>query len=360
VSEDRKNVRQIAELAGVSIATVSRVSRGIGQVSPETRRRVLETINTHGYRPSHLGRALAQRRHGALGLVFPGLSGPYYAELIQGFESEAVETRTSVHIVCTHLRRDSAEQVLEMARRVDGVAVLGGTVDDATLSKLAESMPVVVIGGAAPDGIASVRVDNTSAAAELTRHLLDVHGLRELAFVGTPTGSPDVTERWQGFRDAHRQVGIPVPRRPIRVAMQQHDGVIAIEKLIRDGDPLPQGIVCANDELALGVLVGALARGVVVPGDLAITGFDHVPMAALVSPPLTTVRQPIRELAATAARMLLHDAAGDLLSPDPVVLPTSLVVQSSCGCAPGDGTGDTPPRTKSVLNRTDPPRWVKT
>jgi len=332
VSDDRKTVRQIAELAGVSIATVSRVSRGIGQVSPDTRRRVLEIINTHGYRPSHLGQALAERRHGALGLVFPGLSGPYYAELIQGFESEAVETRTSVHIVCTHLRRDSDEQVLEMAQRVDGIAVLGGTVSDRALTKLAGSMPVVVLGGGAPSGLATVTVDNKSATTELTRHLLEEHGLRDLIFVGTPTGSPDVTERWQGFRAAHRQLGLSAPRRPVRVAMQQHDGVIAMERLVHGGGPLPQGVVCANDEIALGVLVAALAGGHSVPGDIAITGFDDVPMATLVSPPLTTVRQPIRELAATSARMLLQAAEGDGLHNAPVVLPTSLVLRASCGC----------------------------
>jgi LacI family transcriptional regulator len=337
VSDERKTVRQIAELAGVSIATVSRVSRGIGQVSPDTRRRVLETINTYGYRPSYLGRALAEQRHGALGLVFPGLSGPYYAELIQGFESEAVETRTSVHIVCTHMRRDSDDQVLDMARRVDGIAVLGGTVADRTLIKLAESMPVVVLGSAAPENIASVGVDNKSATAELTRHLLEQHALRDLIFVGTPNGSPDVTERWQGFRAAHRRLKLPAPRRPVRVAMQQHDGVMAMERLVQNGEPLPQGIVCANDEIALGVLVGALARGYAVPADIAITGFDDVPMAALVSPSLTTVRQPIRELAATAARMLLQAAAGAELRSDPVVLPTTLVLQGSCGCLPARG-----------------------
>jgi LacI family transcriptional regulator len=338
VADERKTVRQIAELAGVSIATVSRVSRGIGQVSPETRSRVLETINTYAYRPSHLGRALAEQRHGALGLVFPGLSGPYYAELIQGFESEAVETRTSVHIVCTHMRRDSDEQVLDMSHRVDGIAVLAGTVTDGTLTKLAESMPVVVLGGVAPPGITSVTVDNKAATTELTRHLLDAHGLRELVFVGTPTGSPDVTERWQGFRAAHRQLGIPVRRRPVRVAMQQHDGVNAMERLTESGDSLPQGIVCANDELALGVLVGVLARGLAVPDDIVITGFDDVPMAALVSPPLTTVRQPIRELAATAARLLLQATAGDALPTEPIVLPTHLVLQGSCGCPRGNWT----------------------
>lgn len=329
----RKTVREIAEIAGVSIATVSRVSRGIGQVSPETRRRVLATIEAHGYRPSHLGRALAERRHGALGLVFPGLSGPYYAELIQGFESEAVESRTSVHIVCTHLRRDTDEQVLELAQRVDGIAVLGGTVSDEALRRVSASVPVVVMAGPAPAGIPSVVVDNRAAVERLTRHLLDEHRLRHLAFVGTPAGSPDVTERWAGFRAAHRAAGRPVPRSTVRVAMQQHDGVWAMDRMAEAGD-LPDGVVCANDELALGVLVGALARGLRVPDDLAVTGFDGVPMADLVSPPLTTVRQPVRELAATAARTLVHASAGGPSPLTPVVLPTRLAVQASCGCRP--------------------------
>jgi LacI family transcriptional regulator len=328
----RKTVREIAELAGVSIATVSRVSRGIGQVSPKTRERVLETITTHGYRASHLGRALAEQRHGALGLVFPGLSGPYFAELIQGFESEAVESRTGVHIVCTHERRDADEQVLEMSHRVDGVAVLGGTVSDEALHRLAASVAVVVIAGKAPPGIPSVVVDNRSATESLTRHLIDRHRLHRLAFVGTPTGSPDVTERWQGFRAAHRRAGIPAPRTSVRVAMQQHDGVVAMDRMVSVGE-LPEAAVCANDELALGVLVGALARGIRVPDDLAITGFDGVPMAQLVSPTLTTVHQPIRELAATAARTLLQAGAGQPVPVSPIVLPTRISLQGSCGCA---------------------------
>jgi LacI family transcriptional regulator len=332
----RKTVREIAEIAGVSIATVSRVSRGIGQVSPEMRQRVLETIEAHGYRPSHLGRALAERRHGALGLVFPGLSGPYYAELIQGFESEAVESRTSVHIVCTHLRRDTDEQVLELAHRVDGIAVLGGTVSDEALRRVSASVPVVVMAGPAPAGIPSLTVDNRAAMERLTTHLIDAHGRRRLAFVGTPAGSPDVTERWAGFRAAHRKAGLPVPRSTVRVAMQQHDGVLAMDRMAEAGE-LPDAAVCANDELALGVLVGALARGLQVPRDLAVTGFDGVPMADLVSPPLTTVHQPVREVAATAARTLVRAGAGEPTPLTPVVLPTRLVLRGSCGCHPPEG-----------------------
>ena len=225
-------VREIARIAGVSVATVSRVSNGTGQVSEDMRRRVLDAIERHGYRPDHRGRALAARRHGAVGLVFPGLSGPYFGELIQGFESEAVQSGTSVHILCTHLRRDSDSQVAEMSRRVDGLAVLGGTVSDRTLLELSQSLPVVVMAGTGPASIPSVRVENRAAVTALTRHLLVDHGLRRLAFVGSPDGSPDISERWEGFRAAHRDAGIAPPRTPIRVGMQQQDGVLAADQLL--------------------------------------------------------------------------------------------------------------------------------
>jgi LacI family transcriptional regulator len=327
--------RELAKLAGVSVATVSRVSRGIGQVSPETRRRVLAAIEAHGYRPSHLGRALAERRHGSLGLVFPGLSGPYYAELIQGFESEAVKARASVHILCTHLRDDSDEQVLEMAYRADGIAVLGGTVSDATLEQLKEMAPVVLLAADPAPGVHTVTVDNAAAMESLTAHLLDTHRARTFAFVGDPTGSPDVTGRWTGFRRALESAGLTPPRTPVRVALQQHDGVVAADRLLARA-ALPDAIVCANDELALGVLIRLLSRGVDVPGDVAVTGFDDAPMAELVRPTLTTVRQPVRELAATTARTLLDlvDREGGDQAASTTVLSTEVVVRRSCGCRP--------------------------
>ncbi|MEU5567532.1 LacI family DNA-binding transcriptional regulator [Micromonospora musae] len=341
MGNSRVTVREIARLAGVSVATVSRVSNGTGQVSEEMRRRVLEAIEKYGYRPDHLGRALAARRHGALGLVFPGLSGPYFTELIQGFESEAVPARASVHILCTHLREDSDDQALEMARRVDGIAVVGGTITEPALLRLAELVPVVVLAGRGPETVPSVGVANAPAMTMLTRHLLVDHGLRDLAFVGNPDGSPDVSQRWAGFQAAYRELDLAPPTQPLRLAMQQHDGVLATERLLGGDTPAPQAVVCANDELALGVLVGALGRGLRVPEDLVITGFDDAPMAALVSPPLTTVRQPVRELAAEAARLILNavDAPGAAF--DSVVLPTEFVVRRSCGCPAQPPTGGT-------------------
>jgi LacI family transcriptional regulator len=143
----------------------------------------------------------------------------------------------------------------------------------------------------------------------------------------------DALSRWSGFRAAHRDLSRPVRRRPIRVGLRQEDGVLVAGSLLRRR-PAPEAVVCANDETALGVLMGALGAGVRVPDDIVITGFDDAPMAALVSPGLTTVRQPIRELAAETARQLLRAVPGpESAPPQSRVLPTELVVRRSCGCA---------------------------
>ncbi|MGZ4503243.1 MAG: LacI family DNA-binding transcriptional regulator [Nocardioidaceae bacterium] len=334
MSNGRVTLRQVAELAGVSPATVSRVSRGSTQVDPELRDRVLRVIEEQGYRPSHFGRALAERRHGALGLVFPGLSGPYFSELIQGFEVQALETGDSVLVLASHSRPDTDATVIDLAGRVDGMAIHGGTVSAEALETVSRQVRVVVMAGEVGPAYASVRVDNSGPVGQLTRHLLVEHGYRRLAFVGNPEGSPDVTVRWEAFLAAHKSARRKPPAEPVRVGLQQSDGVIAARQLL-DGDGVrPDAVVCANDETALGLMIGALGRGLRVPDDLAITGFDDMPMASLVQPDLTTVHQPVRELATTAARLLADR------SPDPVgdvLIGTELVLRGSCGCRNGGG-----------------------
>jgi len=330
MGNSRVNVRWVAEKAGVSPATVSRVSRGSTQVSPELRDRVLRVIEEHGYRPSHFGRALAEKRHGALGLVFPGLSGPYFSELIQGFEAEALATGDQVLLLASHYRADTDAKVIDLAGRVDGMAIHAGTVSEAAVEQVSRQIRVVVMAGEAGPAHASVSTDN-STVGTLTRHLLVDHGYRRLAFVGHPEGSPDVTARWEAFLAAHRAAGTAPPADPVRLGLQQSDGAIAARTLLDEDNP-PDAVVCANDETALGLMLGALGRGLRVPEDIAVTGFDDMPMAALVQPGLTTVRQPVRELATATAQLLgapLTQQDGD------TVLDTELVLRGSCGCPDG-------------------------
>ncbi|SEG95559.1 LacI family transcriptional regulator [Nonomuraea solani] len=325
-------LQEIAQEIGVSVATVSRVARGVGQVSDDTRRRVLAAIERHDFRPSRLGSGLAKRSHGALGIVFPGLSGPYYSEVIGGFEEEAVRAQLAVVILGTHLLRESDELVRDTAARVDGLAVMGGVLPDDVVDRLRDrGDPVVLLASRPRAGVPTVRVENVSAFDRLTRHLLADHGYDRLAFVGDPGSSPDADYRWQGFTQAHRHAGAGAPAEPVRVGLTQSEGFIAVNRLLAAGPP-PRALVCANDETAIGAVLALLDRGHRVPQDVAVTGFDDIPMAGLPVSGLTTVHQPMRELGRETARLLLRDIEGTVPAAVDRVLETQLVIRGSCGC----------------------------
>jgi len=329
MNHEGMNVREIARLAGVSIATVSRVYRGVGSVSPKTREKVQAAIEQYGYRPSHLGEALANRRHGALAVVFPGLSGPYFAELINGVETVAVPRGVSVHVIGTHLRHDAPKELLDVARRVDGMAIHGGTVEESVVDDLVgRHLPLVMIGPDPHPAPVVVRTDH-EAFHLLVRHLLNDHGLRKLIFIGQSEGSPDLTQRWEAFRTAHEELGLQ-PTEPLRTGLEQVHGVRAADEVLAGGY---DGAVCGNDETALGLMMAVLGRGRKVPDDLVITGVDDVPMSSLVSPGLTTVARPLVDLGATATRLLLDMINGADVESE-TVLPARLVRRASCGCAP--------------------------
>jgi LacI family transcriptional regulator len=340
VPKGSATIYHVARHAGVSIATVSRVQRGDGPVADKTRAKVAHSIKTLGYRPSPNARSLAANRHEASGIVFPDLSGPYYSEVIYGFEREAFEARQSVLILGTHARDGADDLVLDLAGRVDGLVIMGRTVPDRLVAQLGQmKMPVVVLARPAVDGADTVRAENHDSAIELVNHMFG-HGLGDLLFVGDPDASPDVAERWAGFLDAHRRTGRPRPASPLVSDLTEGGGRTAVRARVSTGlkgGTLPAGLVCANDEIALGALRAAHELGIQVPGQLAITGWDDIPVAALVSPTLTTIRQPMRELGSTAAVLLAERISAGRREPRHVLLPTSLVLRASCGCQAIEG-----------------------
>jgi len=335
VDDGKRGVREIAQLAGVSAATVSRVYRGVGQVAPQTREKVLQAIQQYGYRPSPFGLSLARQQHGTIGIVLPGLSGPYFGELLEGFDSVAVERDVSVHVIGAH-RRASADQELDaLTGRVDGVAVHAGLYPDDVLDRVAARVPVLLIGDGG--GRTSVRSDH-SAMRDLVAHLVQAHRARRLVFVGRPAAASDVAERFAFYRSACADFGVE-DAGIVEVGLQQTDGALAapqVAALCRDG---VDGAVCANDETALGLILGLAGEGIHVPADLAVTGVDDVPMSSLVRPALTTLARPLREIAATAARSLLDLVAGRTV-PTETVLPSTVALRQSCGCGePSAGRG---------------------
>ncbi|HEX5200415.1 MAG TPA: LacI family DNA-binding transcriptional regulator [Actinoplanes sp.] len=315
----RATIYQVAQAAGVSIATVSRALRGSELVTEQTRERVLAAARELQFTPSRLGRSLAEGRHAANGIVFPDLVGPYYAEVVLGYEAAAAGFGSSVLILTTGGRADAEAAVRDMASRVDGLTVMGKTVSDEVIGKLAATgLPMVLLARDPVRGVDTVRAENRRTAEALVAHLL-AHGHERFVFLGDPDGSPDVRGRWAGVRAGLARAGA-APADLVRITgLDIEAGRAAAGEL---GDRA-QAVICANDELALGVLLERPRQ--------TVTGWDDLMAAQFAG--LTTVRQPMRELGATAARWLNRriTESNDSAAARRRILPTRLVVRTSCG-----------------------------
>jgi len=291
---------------------------------------VLAAVAELDFRPSHLGTSLAERRHAANGIVFPDLSGPYYAEVLLGYEEAASRLGRSVLVMATRGRPDAVSAVRDLADRVDGLVVLGRTVPDDVLAALAATLPVVLVARPALDGTDAIRTAGRATAGALAEHLA-AHGIRRARFLGSPDASPDAADRWRGARDAFDRfdVGLPV----VDCRFDEASGRAAAHAVL-SGNAGPDALVCANDEIALGAVQAAEDLGLRVGRDIAITGWDDVMAARHARPALTTVRQPMRTLGALAAEVLDERITGARTTPRLETLPTELVVRASCGSHP--------------------------
>jgi LacI family transcriptional regulator len=319
-------IRDVASRAGVSIATVSRALRDADSVTVQTRARVTQAAADLDYVPSQLGRQLAERRHAANGIVFPDLSGPYYAEVVLGYEAAAAELDHAVLILSTHGRDDADALVTGLAARSDGLVVLGRTVSDEVVQRLTRrGTPVVLVARTPVEGVDSVNAENTDAAARLAHHLVD-SGARTIRFVGDPSASSDVAERYESLAAVASERGAEVTVEPT-AEFGENAGLRVAADAVTGTGSLPDAFACANDELALGLWLGLRQAGVSVPDDTLVSGWDDVMAARYAG--LTTVRQPMRELGARAARLLDELIKGTREEPAREVLATDLIVRTS-------------------------------
>ncbi|MFI9628145.1 LacI family DNA-binding transcriptional regulator [Streptomyces sp. NPDC052042] len=345
-------VYDVAERSGVSIATVSRVYRTPDSVRAQTRERVLEAARRLGYVPSGNARGLASRTTGVLGLCFPDYADPdaeadaeadsdtddavmlYSDQIIRGME-RAARRHGYALLIAASLEGGPESLVAKVAGRVDGFAVLARTVPTEDLEVISRRLPVVMLAGPREiDHLDHIVVANADGERELARHLIEDHGLRRLAFVGGEVESPDAESRFRGFQEACRDAGLPVPDAPhLRAEMMtQAEGARTTEALLdRDGER-PEALLFANDQMAVGALRALERRGVRVPEDIAVTGFDGIPLSRIVRPPLTTVRQPIRRLGEQAVELLVQRLDDKTREPVSLMLPVSVVRRASCGC----------------------------
>ncbi|GAA2113965.1 LacI family DNA-binding transcriptional regulator [Actinomadura alba] len=325
----------VAERAGVSIATVSRVLQGSARSSPLTRQKVLRAVEELDYVPLRAARTVDVKRYEAHGLVLPGLQGPYFAELLAGYESTAAQYGQSVVVVLSGGLADLNTILRTLLARVDGLVLAGGTASDTMVRTLARSTPTVMLARAPIEGCHMVAVENRESVATLTTHLLG-HGRRRLVFAGDPETSHDIHERYAGFADALVQAGLREALPPIDVWFEEPSAPEIVKRLLAARSEV-DAVVCANDELALATMSLLGRAGVRVPDDLAIVGFDDIMASRYVEPGLTTVKQPTHSLGRWAAIRLHERIQGPTRDVQPQILPTQVVLRGSCGC-PWDGS----------------------
>ena len=325
-------IRDVAREAGVSLATVSRALNSGAQVTVDTRLRVREAADRLGYVPHSGARSLITRRTGTLGVLLPDLYGEFFSELIRGIDQTA--QRHGYHMVLASSHSDAREiaaAVGNMRGRVDGFVVMSPDVSALpALASLASTFPTVVLGAGPEMGaFATISVANYEGAVAMARHLLEL-GHQRIAFLRGPAGNVDAADRLRGVRAVMKHA-VGVVLRECDGDFRQETGYTLTQKLLQ-GKDRPDAIFCANDAMAIGAIGALHEAGVRVPDDIAVVGFDDIPIARFLTPPLTTVRVPIADLGSSATERLIDALRGGVpLAAHREVVPTSLVLRASCG-----------------------------
>jgi LacI family transcriptional regulator/LacI family repressor for deo operon, udp, cdd, tsx, nupC, and nupG len=322
LDQNEVSIADIARLAGVSHSTVSRALRESPLISGATRERIQRLAQEMGYTPNAIAQSLQTRHTSTIGLVVTSIADPFLIDVVKGVEEVAREATFSVFLSTSHNNPEQEMAVIETFRhrRVDGILVASSRLTSAYKERLASlQMPTVLINSQAEsqDGVLHwVAVDDYAGAKLAVAHLLELRH-RAIGYLGVGSRPRSCRQRLEGYRSALSEAGIEARAEwivtvPCEEASPEEDiaaGQSALPRLLEAG---VTAVFCANDMIAVGVLMAARARGLILPEQLSVVGFDDVPAASYVLPPLTTINQPKVELGRLATQLML-----DLLQDQP-------------------------------------------
>ncbi|WP_067061154.1 LacI family DNA-binding transcriptional regulator [Roseateles chitosanitabidus] len=329
-------VQDVARLAGVSPATVSRILTGAARVAEDKRRAVEAAIQKLKFRPNLSARGLRSGSTHTIGVLTQELESPYFANAAKGVDQALTGSGYAPIVVPGHWNpEEEIERVaLLTARKVDGLIVLGGRMSDAQIAELAQQQPVAVIGRrmSAP-GVISFYQDQVEGGRLATEHLIQL-GHRRIAHIAGPANQVDAQERKEGFMLAHRQAGLSVdPALIVEGDFMEGGGITAMETLLASGHDFT-AVFCANDQSLWGAKLVLHRRGVQVPEALSLVGFDDLSQSKYMTPPVTTVRQHTFAMGQAAAWALLAELGAAPEEPAPVVPAIRLEVRETTTSPP--------------------------
>ncbi|MEZ4709846.1 MAG: substrate-binding domain-containing protein [Caldilineaceae bacterium] len=322
-------IQDIAAKANVSISTVSRVLNGTVRVADAKKQAVLAAVAELDYQPNIFAQGLARGQSMTVGVLTQDVSGPVYDAILRGVLHELEGSGYSPLFADGRWEASQEQKAIQvlMSRRIDGLIVLGGNSPVEYLRQIGQDMPLVVVARHVAELAAQcLTIDDFQGAYEATRYLLEM-GHRNIAHITGLLTHSDAQDRHHGYRQALIDAGIePEPELIIEGNFLEQSGVMAVEMLLSRSRTF-SAIFAANDQMAYGARLALFRRGLRVPDDVSLVGFDDQPTSAYMIPPLTTVHVPASELGAAASRVLLHKLAGTPYAiPE---LPTKLILRES-------------------------------
>ncbi|MDX2418762.1 MAG: LacI family DNA-binding transcriptional regulator [Xanthomonadales bacterium] len=336
------SIKQVAKIAGVSIATVSRCINNPQQVRERTRVKVQAAILKTGYSPNTIAQSFRRGRTNVIMVVIPSIGDPFFTEVMQGIRSVVAQNDYSIIISETNFNTMTAEEVgaMMVSRQADGFILLASVFPfgNEVLEKAQKRSQPVVIGcetiSASLADIPSVHIDNVAAAREATDFLIS-KGHKKIAFISGQSTSLLTRDREFGYRTAMQKAQLPVEDGWVVEGNLSIEGAAHACKQLLEHPDRPTAVFCANDEMALGFMHQIKEQGLSVPKDISVMGFDDIRYASVMEPALTTIAQPARQIGERVAiRLFKAIETGNQPNSQPVILPHKLIIRESVA-APG-------------------------
>ena len=328
------SIKDVAREAGVSIATVSRVLNDIDVVNEDTKKKVLDAIKKLGYRPNIVARSLKTQRTKTIGILVPDISSGFYPEIVRGAEDVANIYDYNVILCNSDFDSDKEKDYLRVLKEkmVDGVIYMSSSLEEETVDIINElDLKTILAETNDHQGrLPSVIIDNVQATYESTKSLLD-KGVKSIAFVGVKKGTMNAWgDRYTGYEKALKEAGLEVDDELVFFKdLKVKTGYKAIDKFLASGKEF-DGVICASDEIAMGVINALRENGISVPKDVSVIGFNDTDVASYFYPKLTTIKQPSYDMGSVAMRMLIKMLNKKELEQDQYILDHKLIVRESC------------------------------
>ena len=329
-------IKEVAKKAGVSIATVSRVFNNSPLVNRSTIEHVRNVARSLQYIPNASARNLSRRKTDAFGMILPDLFGEFFSEVIRGADQTAQKHSYNLLLSSSHNNHKEIEEALNTMRgRVDGIIIMSPHISAETLNNnLPKTLPVILLNCVVEDdSFDSIVIDNFSGAYQITDHLIR-HGHRRIAVIKGAKDNYEADERLRGYRFALEKGGL---ESSIEIEFEgdfsEEAGYNLANKII-ESSPRPTAVFASNDSMGIGALKSFHDHGIAVPEDIALAGFDDIPIARYVKPSLTTIHVPMNEMGILGIERLISAVDGkNTNKKEQIVFPTQLSIRESCGCS---------------------------